>query len=136
MASLKRQLLAKVGSAKRVDSIAYLMKLATQPVEGPRHAAVDLMRALAEQPTGWGLQRLFQYAVSPSLGDNFYAYLQERLTEYSKEGKDWKFALILAIANNPSRSHLPAEVNEKINLMVTQGAYFLPPVMDVKTMEG
>ena len=116
--------------------MGHLLKLATQPVEGPRFAAVNLMRAMAEQPTGWGLQQLFQYTVSPSLEGNFPLYLQERLTEYSKEGKDWKFALILAVAHNPNRGHLPAEVNEKIELMVQQGAYYLPPHTDVQTMEA
>lgn len=135
---MKKQLLASLGAPKRLPSLLYLMKLALQPVDETRFAAVDLLRALAAQPSGWGLQMLFQHA-SPSTGNlesNFYLYLKERLTEYCKEGKDWKFALILAVSQNPARSHLPDEVNAHIDVMVQQGAYFLPRMTDIAQMQG
>jgi hypothetical protein len=136
VSALKKKLLHKIGEMRHTSTVSYLLKLATQPVEATRHAAVDLMRAVAEQPSGWGLQLLFQFAASSSVTDNFYRYLQERLTEYCKEGKDWKWALILAIWQNPARHHLPAEVNEHLDKMIREGAYHLPPMMDVQTMEA
>jgi hypothetical protein len=136
---LKKQLFSAIGPAKRADVVVYLLRLALQPVESTRHAAVNLLRALASAECGgWGLQLLFTHASAAdnSLHANFHLYLQERLTEYSKEGKDWKFSLILAVANNPARSHLPAEVNQKIDQLVSQGAYFLPPrVADMQTLD-
>jgi hypothetical protein len=136
VAGWKRELVNRIGTARRLSSVAYLLRLATQPIEESRHAAVNLMRAIAEQPSGWGLQVLFSLAAAPGPDNNFYVYLQERLTEFSKEGKDCKFALIEAIARNPSRSHLPEEVNKTIDTLVKQGAYYLPRMPDVATMEG
>lgn len=136
--AIKKKLFTSLGAPRRLPSLLYLMKLALQPVDETRFAAVDLLRALAAQPSGWGLQMLFQHgsATSANLEDNFYLYLKERMTEYCKEGKDWKFALILAVAHNPARTHLPEDVNAHIDVMVRQGAYFLPKMMDVATMEG
>lgn len=130
MASLKRQLLAAVGAAKRTDAITLLLRLATQPIEASRFAAVNLLTAVAAQPSGWGLRMLFQHANSTTSGAlhaNFHLYLQERCTEYSKEGKDWKFGLVLAIAKNPNVSHLDPELSGKVHAMVKQGAYYMPP---------
>jgi hypothetical protein len=132
---MKRRILDALGEAKRTNTVTYLMKLALQPIEVTRFAAVNLLRALAAQPSGWGLQMLFQHA-GPSLESNFALYLQERMTEYCKEGKDWKFELILAVAHNPARSHLPDEINQKLDHLVKQGAYYLPPMTDVQTMEA
>ena len=132
---IKRRLVDAIGEAKRTNSISYLLKLALQPIEATRFPAVNLLRALAAQPSGWGLQLLFAHAGS-TLESNFFSYLTERLTEYCKEGKDWKFELILAIAHNPARSHLPDEVNQKIDTLVKQGAYYLPPMTEVQTMEA
>ena len=140
MVQLKKQLVAAIGAVKNTRTMTYLLKLALQPIESTRHAALNVLRALAAQPTGWGLQMLFQHSSAGTTGgplhDNFFSYLQERLTEYSKEGKDWKFALILAVAQNPTRAHLATEANDKIDLLVRQGAYFLLPRMaEMQTME-
>lgn len=134
----KKKLFASLGAPRHLPSLLYLMKLALQPVDETRFAAVDLLRALSAQPSGWGLQMLFQHgsATSAKLEDNFYLYLKERMTEYCKEGKDWKFALILAVSQNPARTHLPADVNAHIDVMVRQGAYFLPKMTEIATMEG
>ncbi|KAJ1425671.1 hypothetical protein B484DRAFT_451005 [Ochromonadaceae sp. CCMP2298] len=138
VATLKRQLLAAVGTAKRTDTVTLLLRLATQPIEASRCAAVNLLTAVAAQPSGWGLQMLFQHtnALSNALHANFHLYLQERCTEYCKEGKDWKFGLIVAVSKNPARCHLPAELNEKVDLMVRQGAYYMPPRADVQMAEN
>jgi len=141
---LKRRLVAAVGTAKRMSTMTFLLRLATQPIESSRYAAVDLLTALAAQRTGWGLQLLFRhvdYSTSSSSGgggnlyDDFYRYLRERYTEHSKDGKDWKFGLILAISKCPARVHLPSEVNESIDRLVKQGPYFLPARVEVQTME-
>jgi hypothetical protein len=138
VATLKRQLLSAVGTAKRTDTVTLLLRLATQPIEASRCAAVNLLTAVAAQPSGWGLQMLFQHtnALSNALHANFHLYLQERCTEYCKEGKDWKFGLIVAVSKNPARCHLPAELNEKVDLIVMQGAYYMPPRADLAMAEN
>ena len=136
MVALKRQLVSRIGQARRTTTVAYLVKLATQPVEATRYAAINLMRALADQQSGWGLQLVFSHAQAATPDGNFYMYLQERLTEYCKEGKDWKFSLITSVWQCPAKSHLPADVNKRLDELVAQGAYYLPPMMDVQTAEA
>ena len=148
---LKKFILDVISDIKNVNITNYLLKLATMPISSTRHAAVNLMRSIALQPTGWGLQLLFQTTTSSSLsasssssynnnnnksGTKFYDYLFNRHTEYAKDGKDFKFALIQAIYHNPSKIHLSQEINDKIQSMIQQGAYYLTPrTADPQLME-
>ena len=148
---LKKFILDVISDIKNVNITNYLLKLATMPISSTRHAAVNLMRSIALQPTGWGLQLLFQTTTSSSSsasssssynnnnnksGTKFYDYLFNRHTEYAKDGKDFKFALIQAIYHNPSKIHLSQEINDKIQSMIQQGAYYLTPrTADPQLME-
>ena len=149
---LKKFILDVISDIKNVNITDYLLKLATMPISSTRHAAVNLMRSIALQPTGWGLQLLFQTTTSSSSssasssssynnnnnksGTKFYDYLFNRHTEYAKDGKDFKFALIQAIYHNPSKIHLSQEINDKIQSMIQQGAYYLTPrTADPQLME-
>jgi hypothetical protein len=118
-----------------------LQRLAKQPIASLRHAALDLMRAIAGQSSGWGLCVLFNCLVpSPSpavpgratqeelnnsllanlnnsllLQCEFWMYLKDRVTEYEKEGKLYKFALIETIGRNEmGRRWLPSEMLEML----------------------
>ena len=145
---LKKFILDVISDIKNVNITNYLLKLATMPISSTRHAAVNLMRSIALQPTGWGLQLLFQTTTTTSSsssyntnnnksGTKFYDYLFNRHTEYAKDGKDFKFALIQAIYHNPSKIHLSQEINDKIQSMIQQGAYYLTPrTADPQLMEN
>ena len=107
---------------------------------------MDMLRVVAEQQSVWGLQQLFHNNNGCGAGgggggggdnDDFFSYLQDRSTEYSKEGKDWKFSIILAVHLSPVKSLLADEVVAKIESMVGQGPYFMPAAMgDVQTLDG
>ncbi len=123
---LKKRLLAGITVAKNgLSYVTYLLKVAKLPIPSVRYAGVDLLTAVASN--GWGLLALATvHDVHPE-GD-FIAYLVSRESEYSKEGKDWKFSLIQAVAANPSR-HLLGDINTQIDKLVQQGAYYMPAKM-------
>lgn len=129
MIRLKKQLLLMIDEMKNVHYPVYLLKMATSPITPVRYAAVDLMAAMASQSSGWGLLILSQ-TQSPS-GDagGFVSYLTNRETEYCKEGKEWKFSLIQSIHRNPARQMLSESFNKSVDLLVAQGAFYMPPRM-------
>lgn len=145
---LKKRIFMAIGQAKRTPTMSFLLKAATQPIESLRYAAVDVLRALAAQQSVWGLQQLFptNSIGSSSIGStgagdggirsDFLSYLTERSTEYTKQGKDWKFSLITAVANSPARGLLSEDIMERIDAMVKQGAYYKPAMPDVMTAES
>lgn len=73
----------------------------------------------------------------------FYQYLQNRLSEFNKEGKDWKFGLILSVHKTIQRLSSAGvvlgtpgevEVTTAVLRMVEQGAYYMPPRMEEPQM--
>lgn len=106
----------------------YLLKMATSPITPVRYAALDVMAAMASQPSGWGLLILSQ-TQSPSHEGGFVGYLANRETEFCKEGKEWKYSLIKAIHLNPARQMLNETFNKSVDLLVSQGPFYMPPRM-------
>lgn len=130
----KQQLLRNVGHVKRVSPSHLLMKLAKHPIPTVHHAALHFMRAIALQPTGWGLQALFN--TTGLLHDvhllhcEFWQYLKDRFTESSREGKQYKFAVIEAIARCPARPMLHEDIARGLDIMVSQGPFYMPPKLE------
>lgn len=52
----KKELFHSLGISKRSSSMDVLMKYVRQPVPPTKHAALDVLQAVAMQPRGWGLQ--------------------------------------------------------------------------------
>jgi hypothetical protein len=126
--ALKQRLWQSVGRSKNMTPMLFCLRLAKQPLESIRNAAMDVLAALASQNTStWGLHVLFpSNSISLPIhaqADSFYSYILNRDTEFSKEGKDWKFSIITALSRNPSRAMLSEEVNKQIDMMVKQGPY-------------
>lgn len=137
VSNLKKHLFAAMNAFKRNTAVEYLIYSAKQPISATRHAAVEIMTALAMQAGGWGLQLLFGRASSETalLQSAFWQYLTNRLSESNKEGKDFKFALIQAVSHNPLAEHFPAEIKRRLHQMINQGAYYMPPAMeDMQTL--
>lgn len=130
---MKQTLIGKLQAAKQRigGAVSYLLHCVKQPIHSIRYPAIEVMTALVSQPTGWGLQLLLQSAsTEPAiLEGDFWLYLSDRSTENTKEGKDFKFALILAFQRHPLAVHLPGEVKRLLNQMVQQGAYYKPAAM-------
>mmetsp|Transcript_25391 Transcript_25391/g.27758 ORF Transcript_25391/g.27758 Transcript_25391/m.27758 type:complete len:560 (+) Transcript_25391:204-1883(+) len=128
--SFKRLLFQRIGEVKRVTSLHYLVKAARQPVASLRHAALDLLRAIAQQSAkGWGIRALFNNGYDVAQCE-FWLYLKDRTSEHSKEGKDFKFALIEAVTHSPFRDLLGEDVASHLQVMVQQGAYYMPPRLE------
>eukprot|EP01038_Epipyxis_sp_PR26KG_P009031 gene9031-12177_t len=134
--SLKQKLFHKISSVKRgfPHTLAYLLKCVKQPLPLLRHSALDMLIALVGHM--WGLLILFPNSNNSNNNSDFLDYLTDRVTEHSKEGKDWKFALIVRLSKSEHRAMLSDTVMNKVDLMVKQGAYFMPTRMeDMQTME-
>jgi hypothetical protein len=83
ISDLYKSLLVQVGAVKRTSASSYLIKVAKNPVNESRHAAFDVMRAIASQDESWGLQMLYN-------NPDFRPFIEDRTTEFSKEGKVFK----------------------------------------------
>lgn len=130
VAEFKKTVFKMIGEEKRVSTVHYLVKAARQPVGSIRNAAMDLMRSIASQPAGgWGLRSLFNNGYDP-VHCEFWEYLKDRTTEFSKEGKDFKFALIQVVQKSPFHDHLGEDIVNHLNIMVSQGAYYMPPRLE------
>ena len=100
--SLKMRLWQSIGETRRAPStLSYLLRLAHQPVSNLRHAGLDVLQSIlkfdltSSQPNNCqGLQLLCMNA-------EFRAYLIDQETESTKEGREWKFALIQAVVRHP-----------------------------------
>jgi hypothetical protein len=55
---------------------------------------------------------------------------QDRTTEYTKEGKVWKFSLITGVASSPHADLLSEDVSSSVLTMLQQGPFFMPPMME------
>ena len=85
---------AKTGTPK--DTMLVLLDYAKEPLAHTRHGSFDLLAAVAGMASGWGLRRLFGRS-------ELRAFLFDRRTESSKEGKEWKFGVLAAAFHCPSR---------------------------------
>ena len=85
---LKKKLLSQMGKAKQLTPVTFLVKTARQPIPEPRMASYKVMTALCQQqPSGWGMLELCNT-------QGFRAFIEDRHTEFTKEGKDAKFGSV------------------------------------------
>lgn len=129
---VKLRLLESLGRIKDQPVVTYLVAIARQPMDEMRHAAMDVLRAIAKAG-GWGLELLYMSRSSASSG--FKSFLENRATEHCKDGRDVKYDIMLAIAANPSFSLLQEEIKSHISRMLNEGPYFQPTRVIVSTAE-
>lgn len=85
LSDLKAQLVSEISAAKGMPFVLYLIKIGRQPIIERKLAVYAVLLAICnQQPGGWGLRLL--YGTS-----GFKEFLEDRLTEQTKEGKDAKF---------------------------------------------
>ena len=82
-----------------------------------RHGAFDVLRAAVSAP--WGLLAFASYAGA-------FDFLENRFSEYSKEGREWKFAVMEAAASNPGLALLPPRRAAALRLMLREGPFYVP----------
>jgi hypothetical protein len=135
--SIKKMMFQKIGEMKLVSAtVSYLMKISRQPIPILKNAAMDLMRSIASQGQGtqgnrcWGIPALFGNITTVNNNNDFWNFLKDRTTEFSKEGKDFKFALLQIIYRSPAMSLLGEDIQKHLKVMIDQGPYYMPPRME------
>jgi len=128
---IKKRVFEQVGRIKKQDTVAFLVQISRQPITEMRHASMDLICAVAQQKSGWGLELLYQKPAA-----SFKEFLEDRGTEHTKEGRVWKFAIMEAIASNPRFQLLAEGIKAKIQNMLREGPFHKPAEMsELMTLE-
>jgi Proteasome non-ATPase 26S subunit len=118
--NLSRHLYENLGRLQDRPAVSshLVFKLARQPISSVRHAALNLLRSVADSP--WGIDNIF-----PVPG--FQSFLVDSSTEFSKEGREWKYALLQSILTNESTKLLNDEFVTKLEMSAKRGPHFRPP---------
>jgi len=149
--AMKAKLWNCIGEAKRMPTLAFLLRLVQQPVPNLRHAGLDVLCSVLrsdEVSTGsvlatssssselctdtkvnaalvssWGLQLL-------GLSSEFREYITNQETEFSKEGREWKFALVQALCRHQQLDLLAGIGGGWVDLLKkieARGPFYRPP---------
>ena len=119
---LKRLLFTRLGEMNNATTtMVFLMNHLRQPIPTTRHAVFDIMTGVASQPTGWGLRLLWGFS-------GFREFILDRRTETSKEGKEWKFAIIESTMQCDSKSIMGEDFLEELQDYLRKGPFYAPRV--------
>lgn len=110
--------LGEVNMRAAGSSMAFLMGQLKAPIEPIRNAVYDVLAAVAEQRSGWGLRTLFGHG-------GFQELMLNRRTEMSKEGKEWKFAVVEAAMRCEDKGILADELLEELTKFLKQGPFYV-----------
>ncbi|ELR19410.1 HEAT repeat domain containing protein [Acanthamoeba castellanii str. Neff] len=98
------------------------MKFLDQPFPDLRHATFHAVQALARHP--WGVKALFAYP-------GFLEFIVNRGTETTKEGKEWKYAIVESIVmgekqyDNRARETLGEAAFNQLVTYLTEGVHYV-----------
>jgi hypothetical protein len=107
----------RVGAHCGVDSIDVLARcLGDATAPRARASAYDALTALVALPGTWGLRRVFGAPGMP-------AYLLARDTETTKEGREWKFGVVVAALAHPDVGRLGDELVGALRTFRDAGPY-------------
>ena len=101
-----------------LSTSGYALRACRQPFNEVKCGALHLMSVAALFP--WGIHALFGT-------EGFVGYVSDWQTEFTKEGREWKFILIQNACNNPNVSKLNDEVVGKLKSIVSKGPHYVPP---------
>ncbi len=102
-----------------LSTVAYLVKVGSQPVTHLAVAALGLLEALALQPSGWGVNTLFACS-------KLYPFLLDRSTTICKATMEAKHNVLQAISRSSRYSLLATEVVTALDRELERGP-FAPP---------
>ena len=116
---LKRTLVQQISLCfNGAPIVTYLLKIARAPTETLKHAALNLLRSIASNTGGWGVQML--------IGDSeFLRYIEDSTTECSKVSMEMKFSCVDALWRNTSRDMLSEDVVRRIEVIIKRGPFFV-----------
>lgn len=114
---LKIKLLRSIEQLKTVSVATYLIRVIRQPIEDARNGAYNLMRVISNE--SWGIDMLCN---SPS----FLEFICDRNTEFSKDGKEWKFLVIQGLFRHVE--FLSPDYVKAITTLHQQGPFYMPTI--------
>ncbi|CAB9515172.1 ATPase regulatory subunit 5 [Seminavis robusta] len=119
--NLAMKLYAALGQTNSNDgnSTDVVLALAKSPLPETRLGAYNLMRAMANTPTG--SQVLLTHP-------GFYVFLISREGETTKEGKEAKYAVVQAVMNSPVKGLLAADILQTLDRILKEGPHFVQPI--------
>ena len=111
----------KIGNVKgSVSTLGFLYEQLRKPLSEIRHGSYRLMSAIVSFEPTFAIVSLFQLP-------GFYDYIHERSTEFSKEGKEWKYNLITVIHSKATSAGIALgdKIFASLNKIIDQGPYFI-----------
>lgn len=105
---------------KRIPTVDYLLKMCKQPIQELRAGSYHLMSSIIQQSDQWGINTF-------TSSNDFIFFIKDRNTEFSKQGKEWKFSVIKSLWDN--KKYLDSEIIPNIQRMINEGPYFVPSSM-------
>ena len=102
------------GNKDTIDLIALSLQDPTVP--RTRYAAYDLLISIVELPGTWGIRKVFGAASLSNI-------LLNRDSETTKEGKEWKYGIIVAALENPATATYGEEFLGKLQIYRDAGPY-------------
>ena len=94
--------------------------LLQRPIDGIRNGAYHLLIATVKALPHFAAMALFQ-------NDTLRKYWFDRNTEFTKEGREWKFALISALAEGPAAEAVSAADKRNIDRYLKHGPHYVEP---------
>jgi len=114
---LKIKLVRSIERVKMMNVATYLIRIIRQPIEDVRNGAYNLMRVLSNE--SWGVEML---CASPS----FLEFICDRNTEFSKDGKEWKFLVIQGLYKHIG--FLSPDYAKATSTLYQQGPFYMPTI--------
>lgn len=104
------------------DTLGFLLDILRQPFSEIRFAAMMLIQAAA--CFGYGLQLLFHSTKAKMFRD-----FLDRHSDMDKKGKELKYGIIIAVANNAKFGLLSEENQKLIRTAESRGPFYVPSAM-------
>lgn len=101
------------------DTLGFLLDILRQPFSEIRFAAMKLIHAAAS--FGYGIQLLFH-----STKAKMFREFLDRHSDTEKKGKELKYGIVVAVANNDKFGLLSEENQKLIRTAVSRGPFYVP----------
>jgi hypothetical protein len=117
--SLGLKLYAFLGRDNNNETTALMIDLAKSPLTEVRLAAYALLEGISKQPTG--AQVLLSHG-------HFFEFLVQREGETTMEGREAKYALVMAVFNSDVKVLLADDIVRKLDAYLKEGPHYAKPI--------
>jgi len=118
---LRKKLYDAIGASRGdASTTAYLFTLLQKPIDELRNGVYHMLVATVVALPHFSALALFQ-------ADTLRTFWFERTTEFTKEGREWKFALLQSLQECPAFSDLRPQDMRAVSKYVKEGPFFSEP---------